>query len=268
MDKVYFLHDFADTSEQIRTYLSDELLYRQIFDMLPETEEPIFVNIVAASSHKPFDLEGIHNKEEKISVDVGKYAGTVLGNYLEAMNYADYAFGIFLEELKSRNLYEDSVIFVYGDHYGMTMYDGDLIEFLGENSENYNMAKMQFEFSNVACGMRIPGIENLRIDYPVSRVDIKPTLTQICGIEDTFSLGTSIFEEKPYVCVNNGKIITEEYYYDAEKWLVLETGEILDMDNVKEDLKKRLDRNVEYANKELQISMSILAGNLLKDQIK
>ncbi len=268
LDKVYFLGDFADTSEQIRTYLSDELLYRQIFEMLPETEEPLFVDIVAASSHKPFDLEGIQNKEQKISIDVGKYAGTVLGNYLEAMSYADYAFGIFLEELKLRGLYEDSVIFIYGDHYGMTMYDENLMEFLGEDFENYNDAKMQFVFSNVACGMRVPGIENLHIDYPVSRVDIKPTLAQICGIEDTFSLGTSIFEEKPYVCINNGKIIAEKYYYDTEKWLVLETGEILDMENMEEDLKKRLDRNVEYANKELEISMSILAGNLLKDKIK
>ena len=85
------------------------------------------------------------------------------------------------------------------------MYDENLIEFLGEDVKNYNQAKMQFEFSNVACGMRIPGVENLRIDYPVSRVDIKPTLAQICGLEDNFSLGTSIFEKKPYICINNGK---------------------------------------------------------------
>lgn len=131
IDKVYFIDSFEDTSERIRTYLSDELLYRQIFDMIPNSDDkPFFVDLVAASSHKPFELSGIIDKESKVSIDVGKYAGKQLGNYLESANYADYAFGIFIDLLKEKGLYDNSVILVYGDHYGMTMYDEDLIEFL------------------------------------------------------------------------------------------------------------------------------------------
>lgn len=266
VDKVYFINDFEDTSELIRTYLSDELLYRQILDMLPETDGPIFADIVAASSHKPFDLEGIQNKENKVSIDVGKYKETEFGNYLEAMNYADYAFGIFLEELKARELYENSVILVYGDHYGMTMYDEELLEFLGEKKEDYNVARMQFEFSNVACGIKIPGIEKMEINYPVSKVDLKPTLMQIANIQDTFSLGTSIFQKKPYVCVNNGKMITENYYYDAENWYDLDTGKRLEMETLEEKVRTDLDKNVEYMNLELDVSLSVLTENLLKDK--
>ena len=268
VDKVYFINDFADTSELIRTYLSDELLYRQIFDMLPEGSNPVFVDLVAASSHKPFELQGIQNKYDKVSIDVGKYKDTDLGNYLEAVNYADYAFGIFLEELKQRGLYDDCVIIAYGDHYGMTMYDENLIEFLGEDKEKYNDVRMQFEFSNVACGMKVPGINNLKIDYPVSKVDIKPTLTQICGIEDDFSLGTSIFEQKPYVCINNGKIITDKYYYDSENWYYLENGEKIDTSNIDETIKYNLDLIIENAEREIGISMSVLTENLLKDKLK
>lgn len=268
VDKVYFINDFADTSELIRTYLSDELLYRQIFDMLPKNSTPLFVDLVAASSHKPFELDGIQNKYDKVSIDVGKYKGTDLGNYLEAVNYADYAFGIFLEELKQRGLYEDCVIIVYGDHYGMTMYDENLIEFLDEDKEKYNDVRMQFEFSNVACGMKVPGVNNLKIDYPVSKVDIKPTLTQICGIEDNFSLGTSIFEKKPYVCINNGKIITDSYYYDSEDWYYLENGEKIDISNIDETTKSNLNLIVENTEREIGISMSVLTENLLKDKLK
>ena len=266
VDKVYFINDFEDTSELIRTYLSDELLYGQILAMLPETDGPIFADIVAASSHKPFDLEGIQNKENKVSIDVGKYKETEFGNYLEAMNYADYAFGIFLEELKARELYENSVILVYGDHYGMTMYDEELLEFLGEKKEDYNVARMQFEFSNVACGIKIPGIEKMEINYPVSKVDLKPTLMQIANIQDTFSLGTSIFQKKPYVCVNNGKMITENYYYDAENWYDLDTGKRLEMETLEEKVRTDLDKNVEYMNLELDVSLSVLTENLLKDK--
>lgn len=268
VDKVYFIDSFKDTSELIRTYLSDELLYRQIFDMLPETENPVFVDLVAASSHKPFELAGIQNKESKVSIDIGKYSGTELGNYLEAVNYADYAFGIFLEELKARGLYDNSVILAYGDHYGMQMYDENLIEFLGEDKENYNSARMQFEFSNVVCGMRIPGVQNLKIDYPVSKVDIKPTLMQICNIKDEFSLGTSIFEQKPYVCINNGNIITDKYYYDTESWYNLETGEKVELQELDEQTRNALNRAVEYTDKEIGISMSVLTENLLKGKLK
>lgn len=268
VDKVYFLNDFEDTSEIIRTYLSDELLYKQVLNMIPEHDGSIFVNLVAASSHKPFDLDGIKDKDNKVLIDVGKYKDTQLGYYLEAVNYADYAFGIFLDELKSRDLYDDSVIFVFGDHYGMTMYDEDLIEFLGEDKENFNDTRMQFEFSNVACGMRIPGVEQLKIDYPVSKVDIKPTLAQVCGLKDTYSLGTTIFSRKPYVCINNGKIITDEYYYDTEKWYLLKTGKVLEMDNIDEKLKLVLEKDVEYANKEIGISMSVLTENLLKGNLE
>ncbi len=266
VDKTYFIHDFEDTSELIRTYLSDELLYKQILDRLPEAQGPIFTDIVAASSHKPFDLEGIQEKENKVSIDVGKYRETELGNYLESVNYADYAFGLFLEELKSRGFYDDSVILVYGDHYGMTMYDENLIEFLGEDISDYNAIRMQYEFSNVACGMRIPGVSEMTINEPVSRVDIKPTLMQICNLEDNFSLGNSIFRGKPYVCINNGKIITQQYYYDAENWYDLATGQILDMNELDEETKKGLTQNVELMNKEIGISMSVLTDNLLKDK--
>ena len=263
VDNVYFIDSFADTSELIRTYLSDELLYRQIFDMIPETEGPIFVDLVAASSHKPFELDGIIDREKKISIDVGKYRGTELGNYLESANYADYAFGIFLDELKQRGLYEDSVIFVYGDHYGMTMYDPNLIEFLGEDTENYNDARMQYEFTNVLCGMRIPGIEHREINDPVSKVDIKPTLMKISNQEEQFSLGTSVFEKKPYICINNGKVITEKYYYDTENWYLLETGEKID-----DETNGFLKECEENSNKEIGISMSILTENLLKDHLE
>ena len=268
LDAVYFINNFSDTSERIRTYLSDELLYKQIFDMIPESDGPVFVDLVAASSHKPFELSGIIDKYSKVSIDVGEYAGTQLGNYLEAVNYADYAFGIFLDELKNRGLYDNSVIVVYGDHYGMTMYDEDLIRFLGEDSQNYNNARMQFEFSNVAAGMRIPGVEHITIDYPTSKVDLKPTLLQVFDLEDIYSLGSSVFKAKPYVCINNGKAITDEYYYDTENWYVLATGEKVDMDLLDEETKKYLNKVVDYTNKEIGISMSVLTENLLKDNMK
>lgn len=75
IDQKTFLEDFEDTSELIRTYLSDELLYKQTVELFAEAvsqqEEPVMYDIVAASSHKPFELAGIIDKDKKVSIDVG-----------------------------------------------------------------------------------------------------------------------------------------------------------------------------------------------------
>lgn len=265
VDKTYFVNDFKDQSEFIRTYLSDELLYKQMISEVKniEYQTPFYLNLVAASSHKPFDLDGIVDKEKKVTIEIGEYEKTDFGNYLESMNYMDYAFGIFIEELKNAGLYEDSIIIVFGDHYGMGMYDENLIEFLGEDVSNYNDARMQYEFSNVAAGIRIPGISNLVIDTPTNKIDLKPTLMQICGIEDEFSIGCSIFNKRDYTCINNGKIITNKYLYDGN-WYELQTGKQIDLNTLSEEEKQKLDWYVEKMEQELGISKSVVVNNLLK----
>lgn len=268
VDNIKFLGDFEDESELIRTYLSDELLYKQTVGYMKEAVDSgktVFYDLVAASSHKPFELAGIIDKYSKVSIDVGDLAGTELGNYLEAVNYADYAFGIFIDELKEAGLYDNTVIIVFGDHYGMQMYDEDLIEFLGYSRNNYNDAVMQYEFSNVLCGIRIPGVSNVVVDEPVSKLDVKPTLAQICNIEDTFSFGTSIFNRNSYSAVNNGKIITKDYYFDADSWYVLETGEKLDMNSLSEEERELLELYENEALTEIELSNSIVVNNLLQD---
>lgn len=268
LDDVKFLEDFEDTSELIRTYLSDELLYRQTVEYFAEAVakgEPVLYDLVAASSHKPYELAGIIDKYSKVSIDVGDLLGTELGNYLEACNYADYAFGIFVDLLKEKGLYDDTVIVVFGDHYGMQMYDDNLKNYLGYSQSEYNDIRMQFEFSNVLCGMKIPGVSNVEIDEPISKSDIKPTLAQICNVKDDFSMGTSMFNRKSYVTINNGKIITKNYYFDGESWYLIETGEKIDMDSLSEEERETLRTYEQEAVKELDISNSVVINNLLLD---
>ena len=226
-------------------------------------EGKFLVNIVASSSHIAFDLPGIENKEEKVTIDVGQdYKGDFFGNYLEAVNYADYAFGILIEELKNAGLYDDTVILVYGDHAGLQMYNFEMMDFIKE-VEPLNDIKTQINYSNVLCGLKIPGVDAMKIDKPVSKLDIKPTLTEICGIEDEFSLGTSMFSNKDFVGINNERIITDKYFYNGD-WYLIETGEMLDLNSLSEDVKEKLNYYKECLRKELDISLAINILNLLK----
>lgn len=264
IDESSYIYAFPDTSEKINNYLSDELLYRQAVTKLLSYGDPFYTSIVAASSHTPFDLDGIIDKDKKVSIDVGKYKGTVLGDYLESVNYADYAFGIFIDELKKNDLYDDTVIVVFGDHAGLNMYDEEMEEFLKEVNPNYNDISSRMNYINVLCGMKVPGINNKEITKPVSKIDIKPTLLQISGIEDNFSLGKSIFDTKDYAYISIGDIVTNDYYYHDEDWYDIKTGEKVNFSELTEKQRKRFEEYVENIKTELDISSSIIINNLLK----
>lgn len=255
VDYIELKDKFLDISENIMGYLSDELLYKQAVQKLKEYDNPFISYVVAASSHTGFTLDGLQDKS-KVNINVGKYKDTFFGNYLESVNYADYAFGIFIQELKNASLYDNSVIILYGDHNGLDMYNNEMIEFLEELDSNLTDTDIKLNYIRVLAGMRIPGINNLRIDKPVSKLDIKPTLAYLCNTEEGVSLGTNMLAKKDFICLNNERIVTDKFYYD-ELWYDIETGEIVEEND---ELKKYRD----FMQKELEISKSIVLENLLK----
>src|SRR5699024_1844819 len=154
----------------------DETVYNQAVEKLTNLGEPFLSFIVAASSHTPYELEGLQDRS-KVSIDVGKYKGTYFGNYLEAVNYADYAFGVFIDGLKEVGLYDDTIILVFGYHKGLNIYNDEMIESLRATNPNLNDTEIRLNYTRVAAGLKIPGIKNIKIEKPTSKLDIKPTLT-------------------------------------------------------------------------------------------
>ena len=255
------LKDKFDDTEYINGFMSDEVLYRQGVGKIKNYQNPFMSFIVSASSHTPFELEGLQDRN-KVRIDVGKYKGTYFGNYLEAVNYADYALGVLLEELKQEGLYEDTTILVFGDHNGINMYNEEMLEFLKQYNPDLTDVDIKLNYTKVACGLKIPGVPHIKIEKPVSKLDIKPTLAYLCDLEDKFSLGTNMFGSKEFVSLNNERIITNRYYYD-ENWYDIKTGNQLDMESLDDDTKELLERYYNYMKKELEISNSVTINNLL-----
>ena len=263
IDEIDFIDSFDPDSELINNWISDEALYKQAVEKLKKTDTPFFTSIVASSSHTGFDLPGLDNKYQKVSIDVGKYKDTYFGNYLEAVNYADYAFGAFIEKLKEENLYDDTVIFIFGDHYGMQMHNEEMLDFIKECDHELNNVETEINYVNVVCGIKIPEIENIEIEKTVSKLDIKPTLSYICGLSDEVSLGTNIFGTKDFACLNNGIIVSDDYYYNGV-WYERLNGKEINLDNLDDDKKNLLNYYKNKMEDELTISNSIVLNNLLK----
>ena len=262
VENIELKDSFADTSENIMGYLSDELLYTQAVEKLKGYNMPFVSYIVSASSHTSFSLDGLQDRS-KVSIDVGKYKDTFFGNYLESVNYADYAFGIFIEKLKEADLYDDTVILLFGDHNGMDMYNEEMLDFLQGTDSNLTDTDIKLNYIRVACGMKIPGIENIKIEKPVSKLDIKPTFAYLIDGDAGFSLGTNMFARKDFICLNNERIVTSRYYFD-EKWYRIKDGTEINLEELARDERELLKDYYDNMRKELDISISISINNLLK----
>ena len=262
IDRTEFKDNFADLSENINGDLSDELFYLQAVDKLDDYKKPFFAELISVSSHTPFTLEGLQDRS-KVTIDVGKYKGTYFGNYLESVNYADYAFGLFIDKLKEKGLYEDTVILIYGDHNGLSMYDENMLDFLKQVYPDINDIEIKLNYTRVACGLKIPGIEKLKITKPINKLDVKPTLTYLSGLQDGVSLGMNIFANKDFVALNNERIITDKYYYDGE-WYEISTGNKLDLNKLSKTEQQKLDNYIKEMKLQIDLSISISINNLLK----
>ena len=144
------------------------------------------------------------------------------------------------------------------------MYNDELIDFLKSTKKDINDVDVKTNYINVACGMKIPGIKNLKIEKPVNKLDIKPTFAYLIDEKEGVSLGTNMFARKDFISLNNERIVTSRYYYD-EKWFKRKDGTEVDFDLISDDEKKLLEEYYDDMKKELDISVSISINNLLKD---
>ncbi|WP_325175609.1 LTA synthase family protein [Paenibacillus sonchi] len=117
----YYDQSFYGDEDHIAFGSSDEVLFAKTIpelSRLDAKDQPFYAMVISMSAHHPF-----HIPEDKCKMKLPQnYEGTLLGDYIRAQNYADYAMGLFLEELKTSGLWDDSLIVFYGDHQGVPMY--------------------------------------------------------------------------------------------------------------------------------------------------
>ena len=102
--------------------LSDQALFSQSVKMLddgklwPENEQ-VFLMLVTHSGHNPFTIP-----ESMDSLKLtGKYP-EILKNYLTAANYTDRSMKTFVDYLRSRPDWKNTILVITGDHEGLASY--------------------------------------------------------------------------------------------------------------------------------------------------
>ncbi|NMO95868.1 LTA synthase family protein [Paenibacillus lemnae] len=158
---------------------SDEEMYRtglaKLQTALQESKN-FYGQFITVSSHSPFTVPP---EESRINIP-DSLQGTQLGNYLDAANYSDYALGTLIEYLKQNNLWDNTVLVVYGDHFGINPNDTDPSQITSTLGVPYHEQISRF---NIPLMIRVPGLENgEKIEMTGGQLDIMPTIANIMGI--------------------------------------------------------------------------------------
>ncbi len=288
-DKLYAKDDFV-IDEVIGLGLSDVSFFKQSVEKLKiikEENEKFYGTFIMLTNHTPFsetDKYGefdVSMKETILNSETGLMEeitypymeGTKLGDYFKSVHYADYALGIFLEELEKNGLLEDTVVILYGDHDArlsnsdyvrLYNYDKTTNDILPETDPNY----IDFNEYSYELNRKVPFIiwSKDRIDKAetinnvMGMYDVMPTLGNMFNFYNEYALGHDIFsiKENNIVVFPNGNWLTNEVYYNSQ----LQESYIINNSVISQEY---IDKNSEYTEKLLSVSNDILVFDLIKN---
>lgn len=203
----YYDKSFFGEEDTIFYGSSDEVLYSKTSAELArmnERSEPFYAQVISMSSHNPFTIP-----EDKYRMKLPeRYEGTFVGDYIRAQNYADYALGQFIAELKENHVWEDSLIVVYGDHRGLPIFslkaeDKALLE------EILGYEYTERDLINIPLILSSAELPVSSVQYQLGgQVDILPTVANLLGVslDNHIHFGQDLLNQTAY------NLLPQRYY--------------------------------------------------------
>ena len=262
-DASYFTKQNSSNSFQYG--LNDKYMLKDSIKYLERLQQPFYTKFITVSNHYPYttSLSG-----DDLGFPLAKTQDETINGYFATANYLDSSIKAFFDYLKESGLYKNSIIVLYGDHYGISnSRNPALAPLLGKNSEtwsSYDNAMLQrVPYMVVIPGMDKGGI----IDTFGGEIDMLPTLEHLLGIESNkfLQVGQDMLspEHDQIVAFRSANyFVTPEYTSYSGRTYYTKTGE--EITNPDENTKEQLDKIREAANLQLRISDSIQTGDLLR----
>lgn len=262
-DASYFTKQNSSNSFQYG--LNDKYMLKDSIKYLERLQQPFYTKFITVSNHYPYttSLSG-----DDLGFPLAKTQDETINGYFATANYLDSSIKAFFDYLKESGLYKNSIIVLYGDHYGISnSRNPALAPLLGKNSEtwsSYDNAMLQ----RVPYMVVVPGIDKGGIiDTYGGEIDMLPTLEHLLGIESNkfLQVGQDMLspEHDQIVAFRSANyFVTPEYTSYSGRTYYTKTGE--EITNPDEKTKEELDKIREAANLQLKISDSIQTGDLLR----
>ena len=262
-DQSYFSEATEENSFQYG--LNDKIMFADSIQYLERLQQPFYAKFITVSNHYPYTSSLIG---DEIGFPLADTPDETINGYFATANYLDASIKAFFDYLKATGLYENSIIVLYGDHYGISnSRNPDLAPLIGKDSQTWsdfdNAMMQRVPYMIVVPGMTNGGI----IDTFGGEIDALPTLEHLLGIEanNYLQVGQDMLssEHSQVVALRTaGNFITPKYTSYGGKIYYTETG--VEITNPDEVTQKEIDDIKASAAAQLSASDAIQTGDLIR----
>ncbi|CAM3815860.1 LTA synthase family protein [Mesobacillus thioparans] len=262
-DEIYksFGYDhFFDSSyyhmneEDLAEYgLMDKPFLNQSQPLLESLPQPFYTKLITVSNHFPY-----HMDQEKTTIEPHTTGDSSVDSYFQTARYADEALKEFFDYLKESGLYDNTVVIMYGDHYGISDNHKKAMEqVLGKEITPFESAGLQ----RVPLLMHVPGVKGGTMHEYGGQIDLMPTLMHLLGIDTKpyLQLGTDLLSEDhdELVPFRNGDFVSPTASYINGKYYDSTTGTVIEETEEAKQQKEITETILNYSDK-------VVEGDLLR----
>lgn len=252
-----FYKDKADYS--VGYGLKDKIFLKQAAQYIEQLPQPFYAKIITVTNHYPYQIDKQNQDFPKTTT-----GDNTVDGYVQTAHYLDQAFGEFISYLKKTGLYDNSMIVMYGDHYGISNnHKKAIAQLLGKDKvTDYDLVN----FQKVPFMIHMNGLQGGINHTYGGEIDVMPTLLDLMGIKntDTIQFGQDLLatNRRQVVAFRNGDFTSPQYTKVGSTVYNNKGEKVTDKLNKKE--KSIIDQDQEYVTSSLDLSDKVITGDLLR----
>ena len=239
--------------------IKDKLFFDQSIKYMEHLPQPFYLKMITVTNHYPYDLD-----KKNQSIDKTDTGDKTVDGYVQTAHYLDQAIGELMSYLKKSGLEKNTLIMLYGDHYGISgNHHKASAQLLDKDSFN-NFDNLQFQ--RVPLMFHMPGLKGGINHTYGGEIDVRPTLFNLLGINDQnmIQFGHSLLAKNApqLVAQRNGDFITPKYSKVEGSYYYTQSGKRITHPSKK--VKVQLASISNTVTTELSLSDRVITGNLLR----
>ena len=251
----FFDASYYDMNEKdvVNYGLKDKPFFNESIPMLQTLKQPFYAKFITLSNHFPYPI----NKDEA-TIEPAKTGDSSVDTYFQTARYLDESVKSFMDYLKQSGLYDNSIIVMYGDHYGISdNHNAAMSQIMGKEINSFENAQLQ----RVPLIIHVPGMKGGVQHQYGGEIDVLPTLLHLLGTDtkNYIQFGTDLLspEHQQVVPFRNGNYVSPTVTALNGKYYDTTTGKPVEAtDEIKQ--------NEKIVQQKLKFSDEVVNGDLLR----
>ncbi|WP_125706718.1 LTA synthase family protein [Lacticaseibacillus daqingensis] len=239
--------------------LKDKIFMKYSMQYIEQLPQPFYAKLITVTNHYPYTLD-----KKNQTIDKTTTGDKTVDGYVQTARYLDQSIGEFLDWLQKSGLDKNSMLVLYGDHYGISgNHKKAIAKLLGRETFNdFDNA----QFQRVPFMIHMPGLKGGVNHTYGGEIDALPTLENLLGIQASnfVQFGTDLLstDRNQTVAFRNGDFVTPAYTKVGSEYYDTASGERLGQLSAAQ--KQAVDQATNRVTTTLSLSDRVLNSDLLR----